>query len=98
MGSPKAARSKAGQLGGIWRRRIGAPFAALLVAAVLVLVVFTGRFPQGPDASSRFTPVHVDDSTPGIVRDRPVASTDQDLELEISDSSKQQGEGNDQKN
>nr|BAK05562.1 predicted protein [Hordeum vulgare subsp. vulgare] len=97
MGSPKAARSKAGQLGGIWRRRIGAPFAALLVAAVLVLVVFTGRFPQGPDASSRFTPVHVDDSTPGIVRDRPVASTDQDLELEISDSSKQQGEGNDQK-
>ena len=86
MGSPKAARSKASQLGGIWRRRVGAPFAALLVAAVLVLVLFTGRFPQGPDASSRFTPVHVDDSTP-----RTVSSTDQDLET--SDSSNQEGEG-----
>lgn len=55
MGSPKAARSKASQLGGIWRRRVGAPFAALLVAAVLVLVVFTGRFPQGPDGQSGFS-------------------------------------------
>ncbi|KAM0848973.1 hypothetical protein ACQ4PT_054034 [Festuca glaucescens] len=88
MGSPKAARSKAGQ-GGIWRRRISAPFVVVLVAAVLVLVAFTGQFVQGPDASSRFTPVHVEDSIPRRV------PTDQGLET--SDSSRQEGEGSDQK-
>ncbi|KAM0853073.1 hypothetical protein ACQ4PT_051334 [Festuca glaucescens] len=88
MGSPKAARSKAGQ-GGIWRRRISAPFVVVLVAAVLVLVAFTGQFVQGPDASSRFTPVHVEDSIPRR------APTDQGLET--SDSSRQEGEGSDQK-
>uniref|UniRef100_A0ACD5ZYA3 Uncharacterized protein n=1 Tax=Avena sativa TaxID=4498 RepID=A0ACD5ZYA3_AVESA len=86
MGSPKAARSKAGQ-GGIWRRRIGAPFAVVLVAAVLVLVVFTVQFAQGPDASSRFTSVHVEDSK---LRGVP---TDQGLET--PDLSKQEGEGSD---
>ncbi|XBJ27581.1 uncharacterized protein LOC119291894 isoform X2 [Triticum dicoccoides] len=86
--SRRARRARLGphELGGIWRRRVSAPFAALLVVSVLVLVVFTGRFLQGPDASSRFTPVHVDDSTP-----RTVSSTDQDLET--SDSSNQEGEG-----
>jgi hypothetical protein len=54
MGSPKAARSKAGQ-GGIWRRRVSAPFVVVLVAAVLVLVAFTGQFVQGPDGQSRFS-------------------------------------------
>ncbi|CAM0949049.1 unnamed protein product [Alopecurus aequalis] len=86
MGSPKTSRSKPGQ-GGIWRRRIGAPFAVVLVAAVLVLVVFTGQFAQGPDASSRFTPVHVDD---GTLRRVP---TDQGLET--PDSSRQEREGSD---
>ena len=91
MGSPKAAKSRASH-GGIWRRKISAPFAVIVVAAVLVLVAFTGQFAHGPDgqslgslkskrglssffsvcsvltgdflsASSRFTPVHVDDGT-----------------------------------
>ncbi|XP_051184600.1 beta-1,2-xylosyltransferase XYXT1 isoform X2 [Lolium perenne] len=88
MGSPKAARSKAGQ-GGIWRRRVSAPFVVVLVAAVLVLVAFTGQFVQGPDASSRFTPVHVEDSIP--------RRTPTDQGLETSDSSRQEGEGSDQK-
>lgn len=60
MGSPKAAKSKAGQLGGVTgvcRRRIGAPFAVLLVSAVLVLVIFTGQFPHGPDGQFGFSQV-----------------------------------------
>jgi hypothetical protein len=69
MGSPKAARSKASQAS-IWRRKIGAPFVVVLVAAVLVLVAFTGQFAQGPDGqplgpqvqtwtSSSFFPCHL---------------------------------------
>ncbi|KAM0848971.1 hypothetical protein ACQ4PT_054034 [Festuca glaucescens] len=116
MGSPKAARSKAGQ-GGIWRRRISAPFVVVLVAAVLVLVAFTGQFVQGPDASSRFTPVHVEDSIPRRVptdqgkkifrvlfdclylvhRLLVVADRFRYAGLETSDSSRQEGEGSDQK-
>ena len=51
MGSPKAAKSRASH-GGIWRRKISAPFAVIVVAAVLVLVAFTGQFAHGPDGQS----------------------------------------------
>ncbi|XP_062218959.1 beta-1,2-xylosyltransferase XYXT1-like isoform X2 [Phragmites australis] len=60
MGSPKAAKSMVKQ--GIWRHRVGAPFAAVLVAAVLAVVVFSGQFAQGPNASSQFTTVLLDDT------------------------------------
>ncbi|XP_006648591.1 beta-1,2-xylosyltransferase XYXT1-like isoform X2 [Oryza brachyantha] len=75
MGSPKTSKSSMKQ--GIWRRRIGAPFAAVLVAAVLAVVVFSGQFAKGPNASSQFAPVQVD-STLRPRRDKPL-STDQDF-------------------
>ncbi|TVU30261.1 hypothetical protein EJB05_21871 [Eragrostis curvula] len=61
MGSPKAARSSVKP--GIWRRRVGAPLAALLV--VLAVVVFSGKLGEGPNASSQFT------NTLQAVRDKP---------------------------
>ncbi|KAG8058913.1 hypothetical protein GUJ93_ZPchr0002g23027 [Zizania palustris] len=91
MGSPKAAKSAMKQ--GIWRRRIGAPFAAVLVAAACAVVVFSGQFARAPNASSQFTPVRVD-STLRPVRDKP-ASTDH--ELGRIDSSEREGDGNVQK-
>uniref|UniRef100_A0A0E0JZ98 Glycosyltransferase 61 catalytic domain-containing protein n=1 Tax=Oryza punctata TaxID=4537 RepID=A0A0E0JZ98_ORYPU len=51
MGSPKTAKSAMKQ--GIWRRRIGAPFAAVAVAAVLAVVVFSGQFAKGPNDLER---------------------------------------------
>jgi hypothetical protein len=90
MGSPKMAKSAMKQ--GIWRRRIGAPFAAVLVAAVLAVVVFSGQFAKGPNASSQFAPVQVD-NTLRPTRDKPV-SADQDLERTVS--SKLEGEDTEQ--
>lgn len=47
MGSPKAAKSMVKQR--IWRHRLVAPFAAVLVTAVLAVVVFSGLFAQDPN-------------------------------------------------
>ena len=47
MGSPKAAKSMLKQR--IWRHRLIAPFAAVLITAVLALVVFSGLFAQDPN-------------------------------------------------
>lgn len=55
MGSPKMAKSAMKQ--GIWRRRIGVPFAAVLVAAVLAVVVFSGQFAKGPNGQSARIPI-----------------------------------------
>ncbi|EES05106.1 uncharacterized protein LOC8056066 isoform X2 [Sorghum bicolor] len=66
MGSPKAAKSMVKQR--IWRHRLVAPFAAVLVTAVLAVVVFSGLFAQDPNATPEFTAVNVGNTRP--VRDK----------------------------
>lgn len=63
MGSPKAAKSMVKQR--IWRHRLVAPFAAVLITAV---VVFSGLFAQDPSATSEFTAVNAGNTLP--VRDK----------------------------
>ncbi|KAK3157854.1 hypothetical protein QOZ80_2AG0129160 [Eleusine coracana subsp. coracana] len=66
MGSPKAAKSMVKHA--IWRRRLGAPLAAVLV--ILAVFVFSGQLAKGPNASSHLTIGRVD-NTLQPVRDKP---------------------------
>jgi len=47
MGSPKTAKRMVKQR--IWRHRLVALFAAVLITAVLAVVVFSGLFAQDPN-------------------------------------------------
>ncbi|KAK3153997.1 hypothetical protein QOZ80_2BG0184490 [Eleusine coracana subsp. coracana] len=66
MGSPKAAKSMVKHA--IWRRRLGAPLAAVLV--ILAVFMFSGQLAKGPNASSPLTIGRVD-NTLQPVRDKP---------------------------